>query len=88
MVVEHFHAGDQGNAASARFFSKTLFVGNVEIAAMPRRESVEPLDESLSQELERALSSPESEKSFLVLGDLRPGDTRRSLLAAQPSPGH
>jgi hypothetical protein len=83
MVVEHLHARDHRNVVSARLLAKPLLVGNVEIAAMPGRESGEPFTESLPQESERSLARPESEKAFLMLRDLEPGHAGRSLLTAQ-----
>ncbi len=88
MVVEHLHARDHGNAAPARFLAKALLVGNVEIAAMPGGESVEPFAESLLEKIERSLSDPESEEALLMLGDFEPGDPRGSLLAAPTPAGH
>jgi hypothetical protein len=72
MVVEHLHTRDHGDVVSARFLAKTLLVGNVEIAAVPGGESVEPFAEGLLQERERSFSYPVSEKSVLMLGDLPP----------------
>jgi hypothetical protein len=88
MVVEHFHARHHGNAAPVGFFAKTLFVGNVEIAAMAGGDGIEPVAESVLQELERSLTDPESEETRLVLGDLGPGNLREPFFAAQAAARH
>ena len=74
MVIENFHPGDDGNVVLRSFFSESFFVRNVHVAPMSCSQRVNAVAEGFPQKLERALTDPKREQTFLMFENFRPGN--------------